>query len=75
MAIKLVDKSDVLEGTQEKNRVDDVCICETKKPFQLIPAEKIFLCKRLELGLTSNCAICENTLNDIFVVCKHKYMG
>jgi len=75
MAIKLVDKSDVVEGTQEKNRVDDVYVFGTKKEFQLISADKIFRCKRLELGLTSNCTICQHTLNDVFVECKHKFEG
>ncbi len=72
MAIEILDKSKVTEGTQEANRVDRTCKIVLGKS-QVVPAEKILRCERIELGLTSNCSLCQNVHKELFARCRNKW--
>ena len=72
MAIEILDKSKVTEGTQEANRIDCTCKIVLGKS-QIVPAEKILRCERIELGISSNCSLCQNVNNELFIRCRNKW--
>jgi hypothetical protein len=72
MAIEILDKSKVTEGTQEANRID--CTCKlVLGNAQVVPAGKILRCERIELGVTSNCSLCQNVNKELFLRCRNKW--
>lgn len=75
MAIKLLDESEVIEGKKSEKRQEHISPVSvvTKKPLKIISADKIIVCERRKLGISSNCAICQGINTEIFNRCKNKW--
>ena len=75
MPIKLIDKSEVITGQKKLENGGD-CICPVvviDKNLKIISAGKIIKCERRELGLLSNCALCEGVSKEMFGRCKNRW--
>lgn len=78
MEIKLVGKSEMKNAKNIEIKSSPGEKCQLKEvPMELLPKDMVFChevdCKRIKLGMTNNCAICQNMNNDIFIKCQTKY--
>jgi len=80
MDIKLIDASDIKKPLGQRYDIKEYPgeKCQIKRvPMEIVPKDMIsceeISCERTKLGITDNCAICENKNHDIFVRCKTKY--
>lgn len=72
MAIEIIDKSKVIEGKTETNRIDSFSKITLGKAH-VVSAEKILRCERIEIGLTSNCSLCQHVHKELFARCRNKW--
>lgn len=60
----------------------DIVICDVSsdiksnvnKKINVIPADKILRCLRIEAGMLNNCALCEGTNKEKFIKCRNKWI-
>lgn len=52
---------------------DDIIVCKVEKGMDILSADKILRCERLEHGVSDNCALCQGADDKIFVKCKNKW--
>ena len=67
---EILDPSKVVGGKKEN------CGCSvvvSGKPLEIISADRIIVCERIESGVLSNCALCEGVSKEIFDRCKNKW--
>ena len=68
--IEILDPSKVIGGKKEN------CGCSvvvSGKPLEIISADKIIVCERVEAGMSNSCALCQGVNKEIFGRCKNKW--